>query len=65
MKKAHKISLLFLLIFLFGLIGFIASINLSLNKKSQVNIKSAQLYMDRNISDSNKNHISFIIFLNI
>ncbi|PRX51598.1 hypothetical protein [Salegentibacter salegens] len=50
MNKAKKISLLFFLIFLFGLIGFIASINLSLNKKSQVHIKSAQLYMEKTIS---------------
>ncbi|WP_339647875.1 hypothetical protein [uncultured Salegentibacter sp.] len=52
MKKAHKISLLFVLIFLLGLIGFIASINLSLNKKSQVDIKSAKLYTDEKISVS-------------
>ena len=52
MDKAKKISLLFFLIFLFGLIGFIASINSSLNKKSQVNVKSAQLYMDHTLSYS-------------
>ncbi|APS38125.1 hypothetical protein [Salegentibacter sp. T436] len=52
MKKAHKISLLFVLIFLLGLIGFIASINLTLNKKSQVDIKSAKLYTDEKISFS-------------
>jgi len=52
MDKAKKISLLFFLIFLFGIIGFVASINLSLNKKSQVNIESAQLYMDHSISFS-------------
>tara|TARA_R110002012_G_scaffold56073_2_gene143439 strand:+ start:3453 stop:3692 length:240 start_codon:yes stop_codon:yes gene_type:complete len=52
MKKAHKISLFFVLIFLLGLIGFIASINLSLNKKSQVDIKSTKLYTDEKISVS-------------
>ncbi|SFF90151.1 hypothetical protein SAMN04488033_11349 [Salegentibacter agarivorans] len=52
MKKAHKISFLFVLIFLLGLIGFIASINLTLNKKSQVDIKSAKLYTDEKISFS-------------
>jgi hypothetical protein len=55
MDKAKKISLLFFLIFLFGLIGFIASINSSLNKKSQVNVKSARLYMDHTLSYSEEN----------
>jgi cell division septal protein FtsQ len=62
MKKAHKISLLFVLIFLLGLIGFIASINLSLNKKSQVDIKSAKLYTDEKISFSAE-PTSYIIYI--
>jgi len=52
MDKAKKISLLFFAIFLLGLIVFIASINISLNKKSQVNLKSAQLYMEHSMSYS-------------
>ncbi|SKB51281.1 hypothetical protein SAMN05660776_1536 [Salegentibacter holothuriorum] len=52
MDKAKRISLIFFLIFLFGLIGFIMSINLTLNKKTKVDVKSAQLYMDEQLTYS-------------